>query len=216
MKLQIAADKGSVEDILRTAEKVHDVVDIFEVGTPVIMNLGMEPVRQLKKLYPDMTVLADSKIVDAGAFEAEEIFRSGADIATVLAVSDDATIREAVETAKRMGGKVMADLICVRDIAARAALLIGMGVDIIAVHTGVDMQAEGRTPLRDLEELVSAVPLERTAVAGGINMKTLPLFTALKPGIIIAGGALLGAPDVRAAAAGMKAAMAGFSAGKQA
>ena len=105
MKLQIAADKGSVEDILRTAEKVHDVVDIFEVGTPVIMNLGMEPVRQLKKLYPDMTVLADSKIVDAGAFEAEEIFRSGADIATVLAVSDGESLK--VGTPYVEGAKVV-------------------------------------------------------------------------------------------------------------
>ena len=204
MRLQIAVDIADTNRILQIAGQIHDVIDIFEVGTPVIMKEGMVPVRALKAAFPQMTVLADSKIIDGGAIECEDICLAGADIITVIALSDDATILEVVETAHRFGRKVMADLICVQDIQGRANQLISMGVDIIAVHTGVDMQRSGRTPLSDLKELIQAVAPDRCAVAGGIRMETLTDYTALNPGIIIAGGALYQAADIRSAVIEMK------------
>ena len=45
MKLQIAVDIADTERVLEIAEQVHDIVDIYEVGTPVIMKEGMRPVR---------------------------------------------------------------------------------------------------------------------------------------------------------------------------
>lgn len=204
MRLQIAVDIGGTDQILQIADAVYDVIDIFEVGTPVIMREGLRPVRRLKERYPDMTVLADSKIVDGGAIEAEDICKASADILTVLAFADNATISEVVETAHRYGTAVMADLICISSIGVRAKQLLEMGVDYIAVHTGIDMQASGRTPLRDLEELVTAIPPQKTAVAGGISRKTLPLFVRLQPEIIIAGSALYKAPDIKAAVLDMK------------
>ena len=151
MKLQIAVDIADMERVLEIAEQVHDIVDIYEVGTPVIMKEGMRPVRALKERYPDLCVLADTKIMDGGALECEDVCEAGADIVTVLALADNATIAEVAETAHRYDRKVLADLICVRDIPGRAKELADMGVDYIGVHTGVDMQKAGRTPLKDLE-----------------------------------------------------------------
>ena len=37
MKLQIAIDTADMEKVLGMVEKIHDVIDIVEVGTPVIM-----------------------------------------------------------------------------------------------------------------------------------------------------------------------------------
>ncbi|MDO4345124.1 MAG: 3-hexulose-6-phosphate synthase [Eubacteriales bacterium] len=207
MKLQIAVDIADTAKTLEIGRSVHDIVDIFEVGTPVLLKEGMAPVRALKKTWPDLTVLADSKIVDGGALECEDVCQAGADILTVLAMSDDETIREVVEVAHRYGRSVLADLICVRDITGRARELTALGVDYVCVHTGVDMQKRGRTPLLDLTELVQAIEPSRAAVAGGISMKTLPQYLSLQPGIIIAGCALYGAPDVRAAALEMKGAI---------
>ena len=204
MKLQIAVDIADTNRILQIAGQIHDVIDIFEVGTPVIMKEGSAPVRALKAAFPEMTVLADSKIIDGGKIECEDLCLASADIITVIALSDDATIREVVETAHGYGRKVMADLICVQDIQGRARELMSMGVDIIAVHTGVDMQRCGRTPLSDLKELIQAVEPGRCAVAGGIRMETLADYTALNPGIIIAGSALYQAPDIRSAVIEMK------------
>lgn len=204
MKLQIAADIGDTGKLLELAGQIHDVIDIFEVGTPVIMREGMVPVKALKDKFPGLTVLADSKIMDGGAIECEDICRSGADIITVLALSDNGTVREVVEVARRYKRKVMADLICVPNIGKRSGELLEMGVDYVCVHTGVDMQQQGRTPLKDLEILVGAVEPGKTAVAGGVSMPVLDCYKNLNPGIIIAGGALYHAPDIRAAVIEMK------------
>ena len=208
MKLQIAVDVADTARVLEIASQIHEVIDIYEVGTPVILKEGMAPVRALKAAYPRLTVLADTKIVDGGALECEDVCRAGADIVTVLAFSDNATIQEVVEVAHRYGRQVLADLICIEDIPGRARELTHMGVDIIGVHTGVDMQKRGKTPLGDLQDLLTAVPCERAAVAGGVKLDTLDDYTALHPAIIIAGGSLYNAPDIRQAVLDMKAVMA--------
>jgi 3-hexulose-6-phosphate synthase len=98
----------------------------------------------------------------------------------------------------------MADLISVKDIPKRAVELQNLGVDYICVHTGVDMQKSGKTPLGDLKELLSVIPKAMGAVAGGINMKTLESYKTENPAILIAGGSLANAIDLRAAVIEMK------------
>ena len=207
MKLQIAVDVADTKRILDIADQIHDVIDIYEVGTPVIMKEGMVPVKALKDRYPELTVLADSKIMDGGALECEDICKNGADIVTVLALADNATIEEVVQVARRYGRKVMADLICVTDIAGRSRELVEMGVDYVAVHTGVDMQKRGRTPLKDLQELTKAIDPERAVVAGGVNRKTVASYVEERPGIVISGTALYTSPDIRGAVLEMKEAL---------
>ena len=207
MLLQIAVDVADTARCLAIAEEIHDVIDIFEVGTPVLLREGLAPVRALKAKYPHMTVLADSKIMDGGALEATDLCRAGADLLTVLAVSDDATVRDVVRTAHAYGRRVLADLMCVRDLPARARELTALGADYLCVHTGIDMQKSGRTPLKDLTELVRAVGGARSAVAGGIRPDTVRQYAALDPAIVISGGALCGAPELRSAVLAMKAAM---------
>ena len=207
MKLQIAVDVADTKRILEIADQIHDVIDIYEVGTPVIMKEGMVPVKALKDRYPELTVLADSKIMDGGALECEDICKKGADIVTVLALADNATIEEVVQVAHRYGRKVMADLICVTDIAGRSRELVEMGVDYVAVHTGVDMQKRGRTPLKDLQELTKAIDPERAVVAGGVNRKTVASYVEERPGIVISGTALYTSPDIRGAVLEMKEAL---------
>jgi 3-hexulose-6-phosphate synthase len=101
----------------------------------------------------------------------------------------------------------MVDLISVTDIASRSRDAERLGVDYICVHTAVDVQKKGRTPLGDLKELVSAIPPEKAAVAGGISLKTVGEYGKLNPAIVIAGGALTGAENIRAAVMDMKSAI---------
>lgn len=171
------------------------------------MKEGMAPVKALKDKYPDLIVLADSKIIDGGEIECRDICENGADIITVLAVADSSTIKEVVDTAHKFGRKVLADLICVNDIPKRSKEILELGVDYIGVHTGVDMQKNGRTPLNDLRELITVIHGNQVAVAGGVKLNTIQDYTAEKPEIIIAGGALYNAPDIRKAVIEMKEAM---------
>lgn len=207
MKLQIAIDNASADTILDTVDKIADIIDIVEVGTPMIIRDGQSAVRMVKEKYPHLTVLSDSKIVDGGALECGYAVEAGADIITVLAMAADETISDVIDTAHEAGRKAMADLIRVPDIQKRAKELWNLGIDYICVHTAFDVQKKGRTPLGDLKELVQAVPSGMCAVAGGVNLKTIDEYVRLNPAIIIAGGALYNAPDVRQAVLDMKAKM---------
>jgi len=48
MKLQIATDIANTETVFSIADAVHDVIDILEVGTPVITKEGLVPVYHVK------------------------------------------------------------------------------------------------------------------------------------------------------------------------
>ena len=202
--LQFAADGMDLDGALKLADVFHEVIDIFEVGTPLIIRSGLETVRRLKANHPDMTVLADTKIVDGGKIECGDACDAGADIVTVLAFADDAVVRGVIDTAHARRRKVMADLIHIRDIESRALHMLELGVDYICVHTAYDLQAEGRTPLWELERLIRCLPGERLAVAGGIHDDTIDDYLVFRPGIVIMGSALYSASDPYTAAMNAK------------
>lgn len=195
MKLQIALDDISMEAAMELLGKVKEYADIAEVGTPFLMEYGMEAVRRIHAGLPGLSVLCDGKIMDAGGYEAELAFRAGADYVTVLAVTDDRTILDVAAAANKYGKKTVADMICVENLKERSRQLEELGVDVIAVHTGVDQQAAGRTPLQDLKELRSAVTCAQIAVAGGIRLNTLDAYLEYEPEIIIVGGGIVHAED---------------------
>lgn len=194
-KLQLALDAIELEDALSLLKRIRAQVDIIEVGTPFVMENGMEAIREIKRALPEHEVLCDGKIMDAGDYEARMMFEAGADYITVLAVTDERTVSACVKTAREYGGKVMADMICVGDLAQKARRMEALGVDIVAVHTGVDQQAAGRTPLEDLAVLKQSVHGAQVAVAGGIRADTVDSYMELKPDIVIVGGGILNQSD---------------------
>ncbi|MDT2494741.1 3-hexulose-6-phosphate synthase [Enterococcus avium] len=207
MKLQLAIDELTLTEALEVLKDIHPYIDIVEVGTPFLIDAGREAVRQIKATYPQLEVLCDAKIMDAGAYEAQLAYDAGADYVTVLGITDDLTIKGCVEQAQKQVRQVMVDLICVENFAKRVPIIEAFGVDIIAVHTGADQQQAGRTPLEDLKELKQYTKDVQVAVAGGINAETIGDYVALEPDIVIVGSGILKADDPVAAAKEMKAAL---------
>ena len=207
MKLQLAIDELTLTEALEVLKDIHPYIDIVEVGTPFLIDAGREAVRQIKATYPQLEVLCDAKIMDAGAYEAQLAYDAGADYVTVLGITDDLTIKGCVEQAQKQERQVMVDLICVENFAERVPIIEAFGVDIIAVHTGADQQQAGRTPLEDLKELKQYTKDVQVAVAGGINAETIGDYVALDPDIVIVGSGILKADDPVAAAKEMKAAL---------
>lgn len=207
MKLQLAIDELTLTEALEVLKDIHPYIDIVEVGTPFLIDAGREAVRQIKATYPQLEVLCDAKIMDAGAYEAQLAYDAGADYVTVLGITDDLTIKGCVEQAQKQVRQVMVDLICVENFAKRVLIIEAFGVDIIAVHTGADQQQAGRTPLEDLKELKQYTKDVQVAVAGGINAETIGDYVALDPDIVIVGSGILKADDPVAAAKEMKAAL---------
>jgi 3-hexulose-6-phosphate synthase len=52
MKLQVAFDLGSFKDLNLFLEKVEDLIDIVEIGTPLIVKEGVKEIENIKKRFP--------------------------------------------------------------------------------------------------------------------------------------------------------------------
>ena len=200
MKLQLALDSSNSQEAIRILEKVSNLVDIVEVGTPLLMKEGVKIVTEIKAAYPQLEVLADLKIMDAGDIEASIGFEAGADIVTVLGVAHDVTIRRVVNQARTLSKKVMVDLIAVDDVRERTNQIEAIAPDYCCVHTAFDLQAHGMDPLREIQLVQSALTQAQMAVAGGINPEILPDILAYRPAVVIVGGFITNHPEPRQAA----------------
>jgi 3-hexulose-6-phosphate synthase len=200
--LQLALD-GDLASSLAILAQVQPYIDLVEVGTPLIYREGIHALRHLHTHYPTTPLLADLKIMDAGDEEANIGFAAGAQIVTVLGIAADATISGAVAAARRHDGQIMADMMQVEDVVARGRALLALGVDLLCVHTAYDLQASGATPLAALQALRAALPKAGLAAAGGISLATLDPVLALRPKIVVVGGAITRAHDPKAIAQAM-------------
>lgn len=204
MKLQLALDLVDIPQAIEVVREVEPYIDIVEIGTPVVINEGLRAVKEMKAAYPNLDVLADLKIMDAGGYEIMKASEAGADIITVLGATDDMTIKGAVEEAKKQGKQILVDMINVKDIETRAKEIDELGVDYICVHTGYDLQTVGKNSFEDLQTIKKAVTRAKTAVAGGIKLESLPEVIAAGPDLVIVGGGITGQEDKKAVAAEMQ------------
>jgi 3-hexulose-6-phosphate synthase/6-phospho-3-hexuloisomerase len=124
----------------------------------------------------------------------------------VLGASDDGTIREAVEAARKYGGKVMVDLIAVADKPRRAKEAESFGAHYIGLHVGIDEQMQGRSPV-DVVKAVRAATSLPIAVAGGLTSETIAPLIEAGADILIVGGAITKAQDATAATKAMRTAI---------
>lgn len=190
MKLQLALDDLTWDEAQALLEKAGEYTDIIEIGTPFVIEYGMEAVRAVRRQFPQKEILCDTKIMDGGAVEANSAFRAGADYVTVMAVTDAQTVREVVKAARDWKKIVVADLLCVEDFKKTVPYLESIGVDMLAVHVGVDQQQSGRTPLQDLITIKALLQNARVAVAGGLDAAHLAEYTAHRPDVLVVGGAI--------------------------
>ena len=205
--LQIALDFVDMHRALKAAkEAAAGGADWLEAGTPLIKAEGLNCIRALKKEFPEKTIVADMKTMDAGRAEVEIAAKSGAKIVDVLGAASDSTISECVEAAKNYGCEIIVDMIDVKDPVKRALEVEKLGVNYIGIHTSIDMQMRGKSPFEILKKVVAAVKIP-VAVAGGINSENI--VDAVKAGasIVIVGGAVTKAQDARKAASDMKKAL---------
>ena len=127
--------------------------------------------------------------MDTGFLESELAFKSGADITTVCGAAADSTIKESVKAAKEFGGKILVDLIEVKNMAQRAEQALGLGCDLVCIHLGIDEQVCGKKLIDRVNDL-KGMNLGGLCLAGGINASNLKCLLKAKPEIIVAGSAI--------------------------
>jgi len=194
--LQVALDFENLSRALAAArEAVEGGADWIEAGTPLIKSEGLESVRELKKAFPDRSVIADMKIMDTGAFEVEMAAKAGADIVTVLGAADDDTIAEAVRGGELYGAEVVVDLLGVADPLARSRRAAELGAAAVCWHVGIDMQMRADSPFARLAELAKGSPIP-VAVAGGLTSESVAGAVRAGAQILIVGGAITKSPKI--------------------
>tara|TARA_B100000686_G_scaffold160272_1_gene167882 strand:- start:193 stop:831 length:639 start_codon:yes stop_codon:yes gene_type:complete len=190
MKLQVAFDLLSSDEVINFLEKNVDLIDIVEIGTPLIIKEGVDSVAKIKNKFPKQTILADLKIMDAGLLEAQIGFDAGADIITVLGLASKKTLSSVKQTAVKNRKKVMVDMINHPYPEKKWNELIDMEleIDLCCLHTANDDTQDGGTPLNDLERFYNLHGGENIAVAGGINPNMIRKINSFHPEIVIVGG----------------------------
>jgi 3-hexulose-6-phosphate synthase len=174
--------------MLSSRSRNKEIVDWIEVGTGVIKEYGMSIIREMKNAYPQKMIVADMKTCDAGKHEAVQAFESGADITTVMAFSADQTITDTLEVAAKYRKRIMVDLLGITN-RTRIEELVKLGVDLTSLHFGKDMQKAGAFDT-DLFDLVNKFNGMEVAVAGGVNLQSLPAILHYRPNIVIVGSAI--------------------------
>ena len=224
MLLQLALDTPHADTVRRLLDETAGDVDIIELGTPLLIRYGVDIIAGIRRDHPDKKILADLKIADAGAVESGLAFDAGADIVTVLGTAHPATLREAGERAKRSGGRVMADLITIREVDGAVSLarrLDRSGLDFICMHTAFDAmrpggpggQSEPGGPdepggpggpggpgdsarnLKGIGRVGAVVERAGLAVAGGLDPALIKQLIPHDPDIVVVGGYITGNAD---------------------
>jgi 3-hexulose-6-phosphate synthase / 6-phospho-3-hexuloisomerase len=202
--LQIALDFVTLNRAMKLAEEaVAGGADWLEAGTPLIKSEGLDSVRELRKRFPNHTIIADMKIMDAGRIEGEAAAKAGANIVGVLGVAPDSTIKECIEAGKNYGFEVIVDMIGVSDVAARAKQVEEFGANYVGIHIAIDEQMIGVSPFDKLRKVAEAVSIP-IAVAGGVNSETAAEAIEAGASIIVVGGAVTKAPDAKSATEDIK------------
>ncbi|MBE6527961.1 MAG: bifunctional hexulose-6-phosphate synthase/ribonuclease regulator [Thermoplasmata archaeon] len=208
--LQIALDLMQLNRAVVIAhEAVDGGADWVEVGTPLIKSEGAEAVRTLRREFPGKKIIADTKTMDVGGVEVEIMAKAGANIITVLGLSEDSTIEEAVMAGRKYGAEVMVDMINVPDKVQRSIEVEKLGVAYVCLHMGIDTQMKGEEPPIDtLKKVVESISIP-VAVAGGITAENAGQYVEAGATDVIVGGAIIKTGNIKQAAENVKKAMAG-------
>ncbi|MEM0263446.1 MAG: orotidine 5'-phosphate decarboxylase / HUMPS family protein [Saccharolobus sp.] len=198
--LQIALDFIDINDAIKIVNQVKDFEnEIIEIGTPLLKATGIEGIKKIRKIVPDKIVLADTKTADAGDVEVEIAKLGEANIMTVLGIMDNSTISSAVKKARELDILVQADLINVKNTYERARELKELGVDIIGLHVGLDVQKSRGITIANLRDEIAKISNLNTiiSIAGGLNKDKIFELIDLPINIFVVGSAITKSNDPR-------------------
>lgn len=200
MKIQLALDRLTISDAIRLTEQVRDYVDWIEVGTSLIKEFGIASIKALKEAFPEKVIVADCKTIDNAKYEFEMCYEAGADIATVMGVSPEATLQTCESTARRYEKQMMIDLLNVPE--ERKKRLLTYQNAIFCDHVSKDEQEmQGMKNDNNGSQSILISSGVRWTVAGGITIDSIGRLKALNPTAVIIGSAITKADQPSAAAA---------------
>ena len=195
--LQIALDNNTLSDAIRSISQVGHEVDVIEAGTILCLAEGMEAVRCLRALYPNKTILADTKCADAGGTVAKNCADAGADWMTVICSATIPTMKAALKEVKDLQVELYGDWTFEHAKQWKEA-----GLSQVVYHQSRDALLAGETwGEKDLTKIKKLVEMGfKVSVTGGLEKETLKLFKGIDVYTFIAGRGIREASDPAQAA----------------
>jgi 3-hexulose-6-phosphate synthase len=177
---------------LKVAEKCYRFFDILEAGTPLIKAEGSKRCIYALKRFK-LPIYLDLKTVDVGGLEAL-LSEDPVKYATVLALSDESTIRDFHEVCRSRGVYSVMDIIRCRFSRVDE---VKVPVDYIALHLGVDERRVGGDIVSMARAFRELYGDRRLAVAGGLSPRSIPSLIPLLHGddIVVVGSYITRSDD---------------------
>lgn len=193
MLLQLAIDDPASIGVIA---EVIDLVDILEVGTPLLKRFGLSAVSTVVELAEGKPVLVDTKTVDAGAREAEMAFGQGAAWMTVLSAATAATFDAVDAVAREHGGHVIVDTVA-GPLPTRPSAYPER-FSHVGLHAPTDRRLAGGGNRATIESVTAMHALGYlVSIAGGIDEDTIGEVVVREPEIVVVGSAICLAKEPR-------------------
>ena len=194
--LQIALDNPNIDAILNIVKEVPDSDHvIFEVGTPLIKQYGLNVISKIRELKPAAFIVADLKTLDTGNLEARMAADATADAIVVSALAPTDTINKVIKEAHKIGIYAIIDTLNLPDPVAVLKKLDELP-DVVELHRAIDLKNAEHAwdKIKDIKAVSEKILV---AVAGGVRIDSID--DALKAGadILVVGRAITNSKEVK-------------------
>ncbi len=172
-KLQIACDHNDLPSALADIKAVGEIVDILEVGTILLLQVGNEAVKCFRALYPEKEIVADPKCADAGGTVAKNLKEAGADYMTCICSATVATMEAAAKEINQVQVELYGDWTY-----EQAQTWLDAGINQAIYHQSRDALLAGETwGEKDLSKVKKLIEMGfKVSVTGGLDVDVLNLF----------------------------------------
>jgi len=139
--IQVALDHPSVDHQRKVVKQLpkSDRL-ILEVGTPFLKKYGVESIKEIRELAPDMFIVADLKTLDVGKLEVDFAFDATADAVVASGLASSSSIDKFIVEAQRLGIHAFVDTMEVDDPIAKLGTLKQVP-DVVILHRAIDAES---------------------------------------------------------------------------
>ncbi|WP_017975658.1 orotidine 5'-phosphate decarboxylase / HUMPS family protein [Actinopolyspora halophila] len=197
--VQIALDMRDIDDAIAVARSCAQAgADYIEIGDPLIKEVGISAIEQVKAAVPTASVVAEMMSADWGRDQVVLAAQTGADVVLLIGPATTASVSAAVEAGQRLGVPILLDT-PVTTSQRWVTDMERVGVDGFTITTNIDLGIGNTTALDAARTLRSWTQLP-VAVSGGFSATDDSAFTNPDWDILIVGRSVADATDPASAA----------------
>lgn len=198
--IQVALDMHDLDAAVSVAKASAAAgVDLLEVGDPLIKEVGLRAIEEVKQNASGATVIAEMMSADWGRDQVMLAAESGADAVLLIGPATTASVSAAVQAGRRLGVPILLD--CPQQLLSRRWIksMERAGVDGFTVTTNIDIGIGTRNALAGARTIRMWTKLP-VAVSGGFSATDTAAIGAPDWDILIVGRSIADAVDPDTAA----------------